>query len=776
MKTWLNARILPITFRTFAYLCVLSTINFILIANANAQKNQPHVWRSTQAPKHLHFNDEQLLQTYHKWTFGELNNDRDIALQGSYGNRRIVLGGRRDRVVTQAKMTINYHFSPALLTRLSHVKMYLNDELIGFLPVEQNDTGKLVTKTIDINPHIFANLNAFNFELIGHYTDRCEDPQHSSIWLTINKNSTLEITTLPLTLKNELSFFPQPFFDQHDFDRQPLPFILPEGSPKTLLRAAGITASWFGVQSAWRGVENPVLINHLPNKHAVVFATNEHRPYFLENYPEIKLPTIEVVSHPEFDHIKLLLILGPTKDDLVTAAQGLALGTAGFSGNATYVKQVEHITPREAYDAPNWVRTNRPVKLVELVQSPQDLEVSGYLPPSIVVNMNVPADLFTWRSSGIPLDLKYRHSLPVKLDESRLNVSINQQFIQAFNLQSGNQADLKERVRVPLLSEESISTSEQLLIPAFKVGSANQLNFDFSFASYRQDQCATGQLYNIRASMDGNSEIDFTDFPHYAQMPNLAFFANSGYPFTKFADLSQTAVIINENAPAHEIEALLTVLGTLSASSGYPAIQFTLAYPNDTDQFADKDIIVLNALEGELLQAAKSNGLPALLSAQNREISSPVLSSKLHDDKSDYQSLQDPRVASALNIDGTGHLSALVGFESPYTAKRSVVTLMATSKKHLEKAVTSLTEPGKISQMFGNVVIFRGEQISSDLVGETYFVGALPAWTLIWYHLSERPFLLIFLTLIAMTIISFTLWRALVAASTKRLRDSGDDI
>lgn len=767
MKTWLNARILPIIFNIFAFLCVSFSIN------TNAQQ---HIWRSTQAPKHLHFNDEQLLQTHHKWTFGDLNNDRDISLQGSYGNRRIVLGGRRDRVVTKAKMTVNYHFSPALLTRLSHVKMYLNDELIGFLPIEQNDEGKLVTKTIDINPHIFANFNAFNFELIGHYTDRCEDPQHSSIWLTINKNSTLEITTLPLTLKNELSFFPQPFFDLHDFDRQSLPFVLPQNPPKALLQAAGITASWFGVQSAWRGVDNPVLINHLSNRHAIVFATNEHRPYFLDNYPEIKLPTIEVVSHPEFDHIKLLLILGPTEADLITAAQGLALGTAGFSGNATYVKKIDHITPREAYDAPNWVRTNRPVKLLELVQSPQDLEVSGYVPPSIVVNMNVPADLFTWRSSGIPLDLKYRHSLPVKLDESRLNVSINEQFIQAFNLQSGNQADLKERVRVPLLSEESVSTNEQLLIPAFKVGSTNQLNFNFSFASYRQDQCATGQLYNIKASMDGNSEIDFTNFPHYAQMPNLAFFANSGYPFTKYADLSQTAVIINKNAPAHEIEGLLTILGTLSASSGYPATQFTLAYPNESDKLTDKDIIVLNALQGELLAAAKTNGLPALLSEQNRQLNSPILSSKLNDDKSDYQTVQDPRVATALNIDGTGHLSAIVGFESPYTAKRSVVTLMATSKAHLEKAVKSLTDPSKVSQMFGNVVMFRGEQISSDLVGETYFVGALPAWTLIWYHLSERPFLLIFFTLIAMTIISFTLWRALVAASTKRLRDSGNDI
>ena len=732
-------------------------------------------YRHTDKPRHLHFSDEQLLEKHRKYLFSDLTASQEIALQGSYGTRALDFGGRRDEVVTKADMTLFYTYSPALIPGLSHVKMYLNGELIGLLPVDKKNASRQVSTTVKINPHLFANFNSLSFELIGHYAEQCEDPQHSSIWFNISKNSFLEITTLPLTLKNELVFFPQPFFDTQDFTRQPLPFIFPAKRDQKMLRAAGVAASWFGVQAAWRGVEFPVLYDRLPSRHAVVFATNKDRPYFLKNYPQIKLPTIEVVSHPDFDHIKLLLVLGRNNDDLITAAEGIALGTSGFSGNATYIKKIEHIIPREPYDAPNWVRTDRPMKLIELVQSPNELQVSGYLPPSISISMNVPADLFTWRSIGIPIDLKYRYTRPVKLDESRLNISINNQFIQSFNLQGTGQGGRKERVRVPLLGG-LFGAANQMFIPAFKVGSTNQLNFSFSFASYSETGCGGGRVFNVKAAMDSDTEIDFTGFPHYAEMPNLTFFANSGFPFTKYADLSNTTVVINRQTQANELEVMLTLLGTMGASTGYAALKHTLAYPDQLGKLQDKDILVVNALTGDLLEAAKENGLPALLSANNRQFAQPVLSSKENDDKSDYKSTQDSRTSTLMDIAGTGGLAALVGFESPYSSERSVVSLMATSALQLDKAIEALTNPGKISQMYGNVTLFRGNQVNSNLVGDTYFVGSLPAWTLIWFHLSERPFLLIFCTLIAITIIAFTLWRILLAASIKRLRDSGHEI
>ncbi|NQZ12246.1 MAG: cellulose biosynthesis cyclic di-GMP-binding regulatory protein BcsB, partial [Algicola sp.] len=39
-------------------------------------------------------------------------------------------------------------------------------------------------------------------------------------------------------------------FDTQDFTRQPLPFIFPAKRDQKMLRAAGVAASWFGVQAA----------------------------------------------------------------------------------------------------------------------------------------------------------------------------------------------------------------------------------------------------------------------------------------------------------------------------------------------------------------------------------------------------------------------------------------------------------------------------------------------------------------------------------------------
>lgn len=48
----------------------------------------------------------------------------------------------------------------------------------------------------------------------------------------------------------------------------------------------------------------------------------------------------------------------------------------------------------------------------------------------------------------------------------------------------------------------------------------------------------------LRAALDPQSTIDLTGFDHYIAMPNLAAFANTGFPFTKYADLAQTAIVL----------------------------------------------------------------------------------------------------------------------------------------------------------------------------------------------------------------------------------------
>uniref|UniRef100_UPI001571C377 cellulose biosynthesis cyclic di-GMP-binding regulatory protein BcsB n=1 Tax=Aeromonas caviae TaxID=648 RepID=UPI001571C377 len=84
------------------------------------------------------------------------------------------------------------------------------------------------------------------------------------------------------------------------------------------------------------------------------------------DYPEVKGPTIDMISSPDNPYVKLLLILGRDQQDLLTAVQGLGRGDVMLRGQSVMVDEVKPLSPRQPYDAPNWVRLDRKMRFDEL--------------------------------------------------------------------------------------------------------------------------------------------------------------------------------------------------------------------------------------------------------------------------------------------------------------------------------------------------------------------------------------------------------------------------
>jgi hypothetical protein len=72
--------------------------------------------------------------------------------------------------------------------------------------------------------------------------------------------------------------------------------------------------------------------------------------------------------------------------------------------------------------------------------------------------------------------------------------------------------------------------------------------------------------------------------------------------------------------------------------------------------------------------------------------------------------------------------------------------------------------------MHGSSVFIHPNKVESFLTGKTYFVGDLPLWTAIWFHLSEHPVLLAITTVSASLVLAVLLWRVLRLAARRRLR------
>ncbi|MDD5759832.1 MAG: cellulose biosynthesis cyclic di-GMP-binding regulatory protein BcsB [Desulfobulbaceae bacterium] len=695
-----------------------------------------------------------------------------LPLRGTKEDVAISFGMRGDKLVTHAVFRLRYAYSPALIPEQSHIKLTLNEQVIGVMPITKDTLGKEVKAEINIDPRLFTDFNHLNFHFIGHYSYECEDPHHSSLWADINGDSELELTTTPLSIKSELSLLPQPFFDHRDLRLLTLPFVFASSPSLPAINAAGILSSWFGQLASWRGAHFPTHLDKIPPGHAVVLATNNERPAFLGNQPKVEGPSVEIITNPVDGYSKVLVVQGRDGNDLIVAAQALVLGNAALSGTQSTIKEVKNETPRQAYDAPNWVRLDRPTKFGELVTSEQELQGFNHIPETIRINLRIPPDLFTWQSRGVPVNLKYRYTPPVRTSESLLNMSINNELVQSFLLHSSGQGGETARLRVPLLDELLFGENKEILIPAFKLGAQNQLQFNFSFAFYKQGFCQDTQVENMQAMIDADSTLDFSGFPHYAEMPNLSYFVSSGFPFTKFADLSQTVVVIPETPTTYDIQAMLTLLGRMGAATGYPATRFRISGPTDQERLKDADLLVIGALPSQGLLENWSSHLPAIISGSIRQIDQPSRGVNFLFDWLGFDTRPNPAVLSQEKFDNKGPLAALMGFESPLSSGRSVVALTATSPEKLLQGLAALDDSGLARNMHGSVVFIHPQKVEGVLVGKTYFTGHLPFWTRVWYWLSTHPFLLAMMAIVAVLTFAFALWRTLKVVSAKRIQES----
>lgn len=696
-----------------------------------------------------------------------------MTLSGTRPSGQIEFGVRSDEVVTRALLNLSYRPSPALLPTLSQLKVYLNDELVSLITLTPEDIGKQNQMQLAIDPRFITDFNRVRFELVGHYANICENPANSTIWLDIGKESGLDLTLQKLPLKNDLSHFPEPFLDTRDTRPLTLPMVFAARPDVNQQRAAAILASWFGSKAAWRGQHFPVLYNQLPQQqHAVVFATNNARPDFLKNLPPVMKPTVAMVSQPDSPYEKMLLILGRNDDDLLTAVQGIAQGELLLRGDSATVDRVTLLAPRQPYDAPNWVRTDRRTTFAELTQYENQLQSDGLQPNPISLTLNLPPDLFLVRARGIDMDLIYRYTSPVHPDGSRLAVNLNNQFIQDYPLVPKNTAG-QQLLHIPLI-QGMMDKNHELLIPALRLGVVNQLRFDFDYANTFMGGTADGRCETVtpvghHVVVDDSSSIDFSGYRHYIEMPSLQSWANAGFPFSRYADLAQTLVLVQPNPDAQQVSTLLNALGNMGAQTGYPALRVQLTDDWSMAKKQDADLMMIGDIPKDLQDDRRITALvdatASWLKTPARKVSQPV------------QPLSEAEraVESTTAIGSRGPLATVIGFQSPFYDQRSVVALLADgSPRSWQLLDEALADSGKRQAISGSTAIIRESGVNSLRVGETYFVGHLPWWERLWSLLSSHPFWLALCALFVVVLFALMTWRLMRIITRRRLLDEDE--
>lgn len=693
-----------------------------------------------------------------------------MILRGINPNGGVEFGMRSDEVVSNALLNLEYTPSPSLLPVQSQLKVYLNDELMGVLPVTKEQLGKKTLAQVPINPLFITDFNRVRLEFVGHYRDVCENPASSTLWMDVSRNSSLSMTYQTLAVKNDLSAFPVPFFDPRDSRELNLPVVF-AGSPDiTQQQAATIVTSWFGSRSGWRGQSFPVLFDKLPDRNAIVFATNDKRPSFLRDHPDVKGPVVEMVNHPDKPYVKLLVVFGRDDKDLVQAAKGIAQGNVLFRGNSVAIGDVKPLLARKPYDAPNWIRTDRAVTFGELKTYEEQLQSTGLEPSAINVPLNLPPDMYLLRSNGIDIALNYRYTAPPTKDSSRMDISLNNQFLQSFPLTSSQDTN-KLLLRLPVL-QGLLDGKTDVSIPALKLGAVNQLRFDFQYMNPMPggsvDNCITFQPVQNHVVIGDDSTIDFSKYYHFIALPDLRAFANASFPFSRMADLSESIVVMPKTPNEGQIATLLDAMAAVGAQTGLPAINVTLTDDGSQIQNKDADIMVIGNIPEKLKDDKR---IDLLVQATESWVNTPLRQTTFPSIMPDNA---DREASVQTNVSSEGPMAAIVGFQSPYNEQRSVIALLADSPRGYELLNMAMNDSGKRAAMFGSVAVIRESGVNSLRVGDVYYVGHLPWFERVWYALSNHPVLLAVFAAISVVLLAWVMWRLLRIISRRRLHSENE--
>jgi cellulose synthase (UDP-forming) len=690
-----------------------------------------------------------------------------MQLRGTSDLQGVLFGVRGDEVVTSARLVLEGATSPALIPELSQIAVTLNEQFVGAITPDRSrpSFGPI---EFPLNPVFFTDNNRLNFRFSGRYAVECNDPLSGLLWATISDRSTLQLTLEKLPLTRDLARLPEPFFDPRLVRKQlQLPFVIADGAGNDVLRTAAIAASWFAVQADYRGATFPVSASPPETGNAVIIAVGADAVPSVA-LPRFDGPTLALVANPNDPNGLFLVIGGRSGVEAAAAAATLAVGHEALSGELAVV-QPPNLPPRQAYDAPRWINSDRPVKLGELVD-PTELQAYGYAPGPVAVPFRTAPDLYTWRNRPFDTDIRFRAPPGPIVDVavSRLDVALNDVYLRSFPLRPADPSWPWSWFSRQLGRSEP--SEGRVGLPPWMVFGQNELQLRFDMRPLSRGDC-NAVPSDIRAAIDPDSTIDLSSAYRFTTLPNLAHFVSSGFPYTVLADLSTSAAVLPERPNAAELTAFLGLVGRISAVVGFPATGLTVVRSGAIEQVADRDLLVIGALGRQPALAQLLRNSPIIAEGNRLSVALPDAMDNIRHLFGASQRRMDREQASAqLATPGEG-LGALIGFESPLRSGRSVLVLTGTSAAGMEAMMAALRDPEQIARIQGDMALISSGRVQSYKIGSNFTRGTLPPWLWPQYWMSNQPALVLVVLVVALILVAAPLYWALRRRAALRLRE-----
>ncbi len=691
-----------------------------------------------------------------------------ILLQGSLWSAGLVFTVRRDDAIVASRLNLVISHSASVAREEGELSVFLNEERVATLPLGRSK-GARPRADISLAPGLLRTDNRlrFAYSARGKTADACKVAADGGSWIRIEPASSIFLSSTRLPIADDLAILPRPFVDPSDPLGATVPFVLPEQPDTDTLQAAGTIAAWLGTIGGDKSFRAPVSFSDLPATNAVVLVSGGRYPDGVASVPGTG-PRVALVTNPARLDSKLLIVVGENSEELRTAAATLALQAEHPTAGSAELNELLP-APRLPYDAPRWLPTDRPVRLGDIV--PTDTLSGIALQDSIAVPFATAPDLYFGSRGGGMLNLRIRRDADSWIDAANSRVAID------LNRKDIDEAPIAPRLKVlsrlreyffPGTVDDRVAKT---LLPAGRLEGDNRLAFRFDLRANAAADCSHLD-WSTGTGIDPDSTIDFGNAAHFTRLPDLSLFARAGFPFTRLADLADTAFVVSNQPAAEEVQSLLELLAILGRSTGLPATRHVVITAENVQQAADRHVIVLGTPAGQPLLRKWERYNPLSDTAPDW---TGIVLRLLHPFGSEALGPR-PDIAGArgfLKSNANQSLSSLATFTSPMNADRVAVVLAATDPAQLPELTRRLGDPRKRLSITGDLYLSSGTKAESYNSGRRHTVGSLPLWQRIQW-LARSLGLIVFVAALACLPLFALPIRTLALSRARRLLARGE--
>ncbi|GAC1423330.1 MAG: hypothetical protein NVSMB62_19690 [Acidobacteriaceae bacterium] len=727
---------------------------------------------------------------FHKtMSLADLGVGETITLGGAQTRRVVPFALSQGLLVKTAAMRLRYQFSPGLLPAGTQLKVSLNGTTVAAVPVNAPlsaagkarpsvaggsalsghapvdvtvSPGGVVESTVVLPAELLGRSNTLTFELVGSAAVACGAPVNAMIWSRVGADSALELSGTTIALDDQLGLLPMPFYQAGVSTLPGVPVVF-LGTPSVKgMQAAGILASWFATVAGDRPVHFPVTIGRIPAGNVIVIAESGVVPESL-GVGLVSGPTVAIRTNPADAFGKVLVLTGSSGDDLVKAATVIATERSRLQGKQMTLTDVQMPSRRLPDDAPRWLSTDAGrLDDFGVATRSVNLESDGAEPAS--VTLQLPPDLFYAGGKGplygealktLPLHVRYRYNGVPLGDESALEVLVNGQYVSSVALPRSD--------RTATVGEAVVAVPVGMLRPFW-----NTVALRWAFRRPKGAACTADGRSNFAGTILKSSYLDVQGIHHWTALPNLELFAAAGYPFTRLADLAETAVVLPAEPTPEEMELFLGMMARFGAHTGYPALHVAVTGPEGLTQEGTKDYLVLGTVEDQPALHTLVSALPVGLDETGLHVREP----SGFFGRTAWWKRGAPE---ATGIDTAGGMpEALIeGAEWPRGSRRSVVVVALRDRTAVAGLLERLSRGSDAGEIGRTVAELRGGNwFSYQMGGESYLVGWIPAPMRVGLLLEEFPWLIVLVAVIVCLLIASLLRGILRRGARMRLQGS----